>query len=51
MDSLSNNLLEHSIGSLRASSIPLKDSRHSLRQKLSIRTCSAVGFLEDAKGC
>ena len=51
MDSLRKDLLEHSMGSLRAPSILLKDSRHSLKQKLSIRTCNAMGVLKDSKGC
>jgi len=45
MDSLRTELLEYSKGSPRAPSIPLKDSRHSLKQKLSIRTCDAMGVL------
>ena len=51
MDSLRKDLLEHSMGSLRARSIPLKDSSHSLKQKLSIMTCNAMGVLKDSKGC
>ena len=51
MDSLRKDLLEHSIGSLRAPSIPVKDSRHSLKQKLSIRTCNAMGVPKDSKIC
>ena len=51
MDSLRKDPLEHPMGSLRAPSIPLKDSRHSLQQKLSMRTCNAMGVLKDSKGC
>jgi hypothetical protein len=50
-NSLRKVLLEHSMFSLRAPWIPIEDSRHSLKQKLSIRTCSAMGVLKDSKGC
>ena len=51
MDSLRKDLLEHSMFSLRAPWIPIEDSRHSLKQKLSIMTCSAIKVLKHPRGC
>ena len=43
--------LNQSVGFLRGPSNPLRDSRHSLHQKVSIRVCNAMNVLKDLKEC
>ena len=43
--------LNQSVGFMRGPSNPLRDSRHSLHQKVSIRVCNAINVLKDLKEC